>query len=218
MLDLDQILSSYPEELRAFRRHLLREYLQYKILESLFRSPQGGKLRFMGGACIHLVHGSPRFSEDLDFDNVELSADEFEQLAGRIRRDLDLEGYAVEVKTTLGTAFRAYFRFPLVLFESGLTGHREQKLLIRVGTEPQCFDYEPETTIINKFDVFSQIRTVPADVLLAQKIACLFTRPRAMGRDFFDTVFLKSKTEPNMQYLRSRLDIQGGQDLKATSQ
>lgn len=215
MLDLEQILSFYPEELRPFRSHVLREYLQYKILDLLYRSPQGPKLRFMGGTCIHILHGSPRFSEDLDFDNMDLSADEFEQLAGRIQRNLEGEGYTVELKTALKTAFRAYLRFPSILFESGLTGHREQKLLIQVDTEPQRFEYEPDTTILSKFDVFTRVRAVPADILLAQKLYCLFARPRTMGRDFFDAAFLMSKAQPNMRYLRERLDIGDQQALKA---
>ena len=36
MLDIKQIESFYPEPLRPFRKNLLREYLQYKILEAIF--------------------------------------------------------------------------------------------------------------------------------------------------------------------------------------
>ena len=49
MLELSQIESFYPEEIRPFRTNILREYLQHKILESLFRSRHGAKLSFMGG-------------------------------------------------------------------------------------------------------------------------------------------------------------------------
>jgi len=214
MLDLSQIQTFFPEEVRPFRSNMLREYLQYKILESVFRSPHGAGLAFMGGTCIHIVHGSPRFSEDLDFDNTALSAEDFEALAGTVRGDLELEGYSVELKTSLAGAFRAFFRFPALLFESGLTGHKEQKLLIQLDTEPQRFEYEPYGAIVNKFDVFSRIRTVPADILLAQKFTCIFRRPRPMGRDFYDAVFLMSKTQPNMAYLAQKLRIKNRADLK----
>ncbi len=81
MLDLEQIQSFFPEEIRPFRSNILREYLQYKILESVSRSKHCSLLSFMGGTCIHLVHGSPRFSEDLDFDNRGLSSVQFRELA-----------------------------------------------------------------------------------------------------------------------------------------
>lgn len=69
MLELSQIESFYPESLRPFKKNLLREYLQYKILEIIFLSEFAQGLSFMGGSAIHIVHGLPRFSEDLDFDN-----------------------------------------------------------------------------------------------------------------------------------------------------
>ena len=34
MLDIKQIEPFYPENLRPFKRNLLREYVQYKILET----------------------------------------------------------------------------------------------------------------------------------------------------------------------------------------
>ena len=36
MLNLNQITETYPEELQKFKRHLLREYLQCKILEIIY--------------------------------------------------------------------------------------------------------------------------------------------------------------------------------------
>jgi predicted nucleotidyltransferase component of viral defense system len=214
MLELSQILAFYPEHLRPFRTSLLREYLQYKILEALFESPLGARLAFMGGTCIHIVHGNPRFSEDLDFDNLGLSREEFENLSKSVHKALEREGYTVEMKTTFKTAYRARFRFNRILFESGLTGHQEEKLLIQVDAEPQHFDHEPEPFILNKFDVFLRINAVPADILLAQKLSCIFTRKRAMGRDFFDAVYLLGKTGPNLEYLQQKLKIATLQDLK----
>jgi len=70
MLDLRQIESFYPGTLRIFGRNLLREYLQYKILEIVYDSKFGKKLAFMGGTAIHMIHFNTRFSEDLDFDNL----------------------------------------------------------------------------------------------------------------------------------------------------
>lgn len=214
MLDIEQIESFYPEYLRAFKRNLLREYLQYKILEAVFDSKFGKKLCFMGGTAIHIIHGNTRFSEDLDFDNLGLMKEEFEQLANLIQKRLNLEGYKVEIKNVFKGAYRCYMRIPDILFENGLSKHREEKLLIQLDTEPQEFRYVPEKVIINKFDVFLRINVVPMDILLAQKIYAIFKRRRAMGRDFYDAAFLFGKTKPNLSYLQLKLKIKDMADLK----
>lgn len=154
MLGLEQIQSFNPEGIREFRTGIIREYLQYKILEAVFRSSYTSRLFFIGGTCIHLIHGSPRFSEELDFDNDDLTPAEFQNLASWVENELRLEGYTVELKMTIKGAYHAYSRFPSILHESGLTGHRSQKLLIQVDTEPQGFSYEKQPVILNKFDVF----------------------------------------------------------------
>ena len=171
------------------------------------------KFVFMGGTCIHIIHGCPRFSEDIDFDNRGISADDFEKLTNIVKVEMEREGYAVELKTAFKNAFHARLYFPNILYESGLTGHKEQKMLIRIDMEPQGFDYEADKRIINKFDVFTRINTVPIDVLLAQKLACVFLRKRPMGRDFYDVIFLMAKTKANSNYLDKKLNIKTENDL-----
>src|SRR3989338_6603794 len=99
MITLDQILAAYPENLRAFKESILKEYLQYKILNSIFNSEYASKLAFLGGTALRIVYGSTRFSEDLDFDNFALSEREFTDLSKIIQKYLTLEGLDVEVNT-----------------------------------------------------------------------------------------------------------------------
>ena len=80
MITLDQILAAYPENLRAFKESILKEYLQYKILNSIFNSEHANKLAFLGGTALRIVYGSTRFSEDLDFDNFALTETVFTDL------------------------------------------------------------------------------------------------------------------------------------------
>ena len=214
MLDIKQIESFYPEHLWPFKKNLLREYLQYKILEAIFESPLSDKLTFMGGTCIHMVHGSPRFSEDLDFDNPGIGRHDFGAFSKRIKRALELQGYTVELNNSYQDAFRASFRFPGLLYDSGISGHRDEKLLIQIDTEPQEVQYNPDKFILNKFDVFSRINIVPADILLAQKIYCIFNRCRPMGRDFFDVVFLLGKSGVNFDYLSQKLSVRNNTELR----
>lgn len=214
MLSIKEIESYYSDNLRAFKRSLMREYLQYKLLEIIFDSNHREKLSFLGGTAIRILHGNKRFSEDLDFDNFGLTENEFEHLAAEIGRRLKLEGYDVEIKNVLKDAYHCYVRIPGLLFDSGLSGHKEEKILIQIDTEPQGFDYLPESLILNRFDIFCRIRATPADILLSQKLFAIFKRKRKMGRDFYDALLLFGKVSPNFDFLRLKMGIQDMVGLK----
>jgi predicted nucleotidyltransferase component of viral defense system len=214
MLDLEQIGKFYPGNVRMFKRNILREYLQYKILEAIFDSIEGSKISFMGGTAIRIIHSSGRFSEDLDFDNRGVSKEDFLKLAGKIKKRLELEGYKIELKNSTDGVCRSYIKIKEVLYKYGLSQHTAEKLTIQLDMEPQDFEYNPDKKIINKFDIFIRGNIVPPDILLAQKITAIFTRPRAMGRDFYDTVFLLRQTKPNINYLNDKLGISDFGELK----
>lgn len=207
MITLDQILAQYPENLRPFKESILKEYLQYKILNSIFNSEYANKLAFLGGTALRIVYGSTRFSEDLDFDNFALSKHEFINLSKIIQRDLTLEGLEVEIKIVTGNAYRIKIRIPNLLFDSGLA--------IQVDTVPQNFKYIPDKPLLNKFDVFTQINVVPKNLLLAQKIFAAVNRKRTMGRDFFDIVFLYGiGAKPDFAYLKKNIGVGNQKNLK----
>lgn len=214
MISLNEIQKYYPENLHGFKRFMLREYLQYKILEIVFESQFANKLCFLGGTCLRIVHGNSCFSEDLDFDNFKLSKSDFNKIASTIKIELSKQGYEVELKNVFMGAFHCYIRFPKFLFNSGISGHKEEKILIQLDTQEQGFNFKPEKIIINKFDVFTSINTTPIDLLLAQKFYVLVNRKRKKGRDFFDILFLLKKTLPNYAYLNEKLNIKNGSELK----
>lgn len=215
MLDLRQIESFYPESLRIFGRSLLREYLQYKILEIIFDSKYGNKLSFMGGTAIHMIHFNTRFSKDLDFDNLGLNRVEFESLGQLIKDKLELQGCSLETRAVIKKAFRLYLRISELLFSNNLSKDPREKIHLQVDTEPQRFEYSTNKILINKFDVFGRISVVPVDILLAQKIHCIFKRKRPMGRDFYDALFLMGKTKPNLNYVKQKLQIESFPELKS---
>jgi len=79
---------------------------------------------------------------------------------------------------------------------------------------PHGFHYEPEKIVLNKFDIFTQISVTPQDVILSQKIYAIFNRKTKKGRDFYDAVFLFAKTRPSYPYLKKKVGIKDGNDLK----
>lgn len=215
MLTISEIEKGYPEHIRGFKRGMLREYLQYKILQIIFDSPHGIKLAFLGGTALRIVYGNARFSEDLDFDNFGLTEGEFQELSGIVKRQLELEGYSVEIRNVFKGAYRCYLRMPNILFENHLSPFEEEKILIQLDTLAHGFQYVPDTVILNKFEVFSDIRVTPIDILLSQKINAVFNRKTKKGRDFFDIVFLLSRTMPNYSYLQDKLGISDQQQLRS---
>ena len=214
MLNLSQIQQFYPPQLHPFGSFLLREYLQYKILALLFNSDYALKFAFLGGTCLRIVHETNRFSEDLDFDNFNLSPADFEQVAFIIQQGLEREGFEIEMEQVYKGAYHCYIKFPNLLHQAGLSGHKAAKILIQLDTEPQNFDFEPERFLLNKFDVFASIRTTPLDLLLSQKITAFLKRKQPKGRDIYDITFLCSKTRPNYAYLEQRLTIRTPNELK----
>lgn len=215
MLEFDQIKKQYPEHLQGFERSILREYLQCKILQAIFESNQASKLTFLGGTALRIFYDNQRFSEDIDLDNFGLTWDEFSDVVKKVERFLSLEGFEVEVRQIKKAAYHLYLKFPKLLFQQGLSPFREEKVLIQVDTVAQGYDYEPEIKILNKFDVFTEIRVTPISLLLAQKIYTAINRKRPKGRDFYDITFLFARTKPDLDYLYEKMFVNSSGQIKA---
>ncbi len=214
MLDLQQIKEQYPEPLQGYERAIVREYLQYKILQAIFESNHASKLSFLGGTALRIVHGNSRFSEDIDLDNFGLSWQAFGDMIQKVKQFLELEGFLVEISLVVKEAHHCYLRFPELLYKQGLSPHQQEKILIQVDTVTQGYDYTPEIKILNKFDVFTGIRVTPLSILLSQKIYAAINRKRPKGRDFFDITFLFSKTKPDFGYINQKMGIDTPESLR----
>jgi predicted nucleotidyltransferase component of viral defense system len=214
MLDLQQLKNEYSEPLQGFERAIVREYLQVKILQAVFESKQASKLSFLGGTALRIVHGNSRFSEDIDLDNFGLSWQEFGELIQKVKLFLELEGFMVETSLVAKDAFHCDLRFPELLYEQGLSPHQQEKILIQLDTVAQGYYYSPEIMILNKFDVFTEIRVTPLNVLLSQKIYTAVNRKRPKGRDFYDITFLFSKTRPDFGFIHQKMGIRSPESLR----
>lgn len=214
MLDLEQIVNFYPGAIHPFKKNILREFLQFKLLAIVFDTEYAHKLVFTGGTAIRIFLGNNRFSEDLDFDNFNLQKSEFVKLSDIIKKKLAGEGYEIEIRNVFKGAFHSYITFNNLLYEYKLSRHKSEKLVIRLDTEAQQFDYKPEQIILNKFDVFTRVNVAPESILLSQKLLAILFRKRPMGRDFYDVIFLSGKTVPDFFYLKKRGNIGSPEELK----
>lgn len=214
MLDFEQIKNQYPEHLRSFTRAILREYLQVKVLQAIFESKQAHQVTFIGGTALRILHDNQRFSEDIDLDHLGLSWDSFDEMVQRVARFLQLEGLMVEVRGVAKGAYHCYLRFPEMLYAQGLSPHLAHKLLIRLDSAAQGYDYQPEVRILNKFDTFTEVRIAPLALLLSHKLYSAVNRKRPKGRDFYDITFLLGRTKPDYGFLAQKLKVDSPDDLR----
>lgn len=214
MLDFQQIKEQYPENLHKFERAILREYLQYKILQAVFDSHHASKMAFFRGTALRIVHGNNRFSEDIDLDNFGLSWTEFEAVIQKVERFMALEGFEVEIRNVAKGVYRCYLKFSTLLYEQGLSPPQEEKILIQLDTTAQGYPYRPETILLNKFDVFSEVMVTPLNILLSQKIYTAVNRKRPKGRDFYDITYLAARTKPDMGFLHQKLGVETAESLR----
>lgn len=213
MINIQDLAKEYPANLASKSRAILREYLQYKMLNIIFNSKFMDKLSFIGGTALRIAHNNQRFSEDLDFDNFNLSINDFEELISTISNKLGQEGYKIEYNISDKGAFRGNIKFLNLLDDLDLAIASTEKLLIQIDTAPHNFDYKPDLKLIQKFDVFTKIKVTPIDIIFSQKIRALFERNRVLGRDLYDIIFLSSRTKPNYPYLKAKLNIENSTQL-----
>ena len=215
MLSFDEIKKHYSDRENYLPQLILKEYLQYKILDIIFSSQYGNDLVFMGGTAIRIVYGSDRFSEDLDLDNNTLSKDDFSNLTLHIKKELEKDGLNVEFRNTFQNVYHCYLKFPQILFSNKLSALKDEKIMIRLDSFQSKQFEKINTRVISKADIFSEIRVYSQELILAQKIDALFHRQRSKGRDIYDIIYLFSLTEPDYTYLSRTINISNKKNLIA---
>ena len=218
MIQLEQIKNYFPHieyENADFNKHILKEYIQLMTLNFLSASVYVRKLVFIGGTNLRLVKGIDRFSEDLDFDCKDFSKQEFMEMTDEVIRFLNRSGLNAQPKDKNNERLTAYQRniyFPELLFDMSLSGHREERFLLKIETQNQQVHYNPIIVNIQGCGYFFPFPVPPTSVLCSMKIAAMLAR--AKGRDFYDLMFLLSQTQPDYNFLEKRCGIRNLQELQ----
>jgi len=221
MIQLELIKNYFPAELSnnaSFQKHMLKEYLQLLILDFLSATPYIEKIVFIGGTNLRLVKGIDRFSEDLDFDCKELSKKEFLEMTDAVLQFLQRSGLRAEVRDRENErlkAFRRNIHFPELLFDLKLTGHRDERFLIKIESQDQQILYERVMVNIKGCGFYFPF-PVPSDgVLCSMKLSAMLARQK--GRDFYDAMFLLAQTKPDYSFLAEKHGIQNLDELKVAT-
>ena len=219
MLNLEQIQNYFSPQIKenpAHKKYIVKEYIQLMILDFLATSKFVKKITFIGGTNLRLVKGIDRFSEDLDFDSKNFSAEDFAEMSQSVLTFLQRSGIRAETREKQSeklTAFRSRIYFPELLFDLGLSAYKEERFLIKLESQNQEFEYMPKMANISNCGFFISFPVPPDDVLCAMKLSELLSR--AKGRDFYDALFQLVQTEPNYDYLAQKQNIHNLTELKA---
>ena len=216
MLDLQNIRAFYPgfPESPDTDIQLYKEYLELMVLDYLSSHPLIGRLTFIGGTALRLLRQIDRFSEDLDFDCKNLSQEEFASLTDDVVRFLRRNGLpalAREKESGALAAFRRTIQFPQLLYDLGLSPYREKKFVLKIEAQDQGVDYQRELFTVNRDGFYFRIPSPSDATLYAMKLSTILHRGK--GRDFYDAMFLRSRSEPDMNYLSQREGIATGEEL-----
>lgn len=221
MIQLDLIRNYFPPEIRnngSFQKQMLKEYIQLLILDFLSATPYSEKIVFIGGTNLRLVKGIDRFSKDLDFDCKGLSKDEFMAMTDSVLQFLQRNGLRAEIRDRENNrikAFRRSIHFPELLFETGLTGHRDERFLIKIESQDQQLSYQPIMAHVKGCGFYFPFPAPSDEVLCSMKLSAMLSRHK--GRDFYDAMFLLAQTKPDYTFLSEKHGIHNLDELKSAT-
>jgi hypothetical protein len=194
----------------AHSQNVAREYLQARVLEALQRCGAMVPLAFHGGTALRFLYAIPRYSEDLDFALERSSAQyDFRSYLQDIRRALEAEGYAVELKVNdQKVVHSAFVRFRGLPFELGLSPHPEQVLAVRIEVDTNPPPGAGLATTVVRRHVILHLQHHDRASLLAGKLHAILQRSYLKGRDVYDLLWFLSDPDwpaPNLEMLNNAL-------------
>ncbi len=196
--------------------NITREFLQELILQIIDKKGYFANLAFVGGTALRILYDLPRFSEDLDFSLVNKKDFNFGQLLEDLRTELQLNNLEIEIirKDKKRTVLNEFIRFKSLLFDLGLSQHKNEKLLIKleIDSNPPR-EYQTEIVLVNK-DFLFKVQAYDLPSLFAGKLHAFLFRKYAKGRDYYDLLWFLAKKAPiNYKFLLSGAQQTQGKDF-----
>lgn len=206
-------LTSKESELNA-----IKEILQEIALCALSRTDFFKVGAFMGGTCLRILHGLPRFSEDLDFSLLSPDLNfRWSPLLEQLSLEFSTYNLSLETKDrseasdAVKRAFLKENSFGKILQLSYERNSGDsQKILIKleVDTNPPAF--AKTESLLVRFPFPFSVRTHDLPSLCSGKCLALLCREYDKGRDWFDFLWYVSQgIKPNFEMLTAGLKQHG---------
>ncbi len=165
--------------------NVAREYCQHLFLGAFYQQNGSEQVMFKGGTALKIVHGSPRFSEDLDFSAFGISVHQIESWVLDSQEKIELGAIQVDLQESKTTPGGYLGALEYRLFDHVLFIQIEVSLRQRNDVQGQGVLITPE--LLPAY----MLTLLPASRLVEQKIAALLTCQKP--RDFFDLYFMLRK-------------------------
>ncbi len=195
-------------------RHLVREYLQARILQSLQRAGAMQTIAFHGGTALRFLYNIPRYSEDLDFALERIpDAYDFRAYLHQVNRDFLAESYTLDFKVSdKGVVHKAFVRFRGLPYELGLSGHQTEVLAVKLEVDTNPPHGAVVTTTALHRHIRLNLQHHDRASLFAGKLHSVLQRAYPKGRDIFDLWWYLSQPdwpEPNFVLFNAALEQTG---------
>ncbi|MFZ4098754.1 MAG: nucleotidyl transferase AbiEii/AbiGii toxin family protein [Chlamydiia bacterium] len=209
----------------------LAEKLQGAALLGLQRHGWFHRCAFYGGTALRILHGLPRYSEDLDFTllapdplfNIEEGIQGLQEELISMGVECQVEPRSKNIPTAIESAFVKANTMKLLLHfspaQSTSTVHPQQltQVKLEVDTDPPQI-FSPTLALVGGPVPFS-ITTLPLPVMMAGKVhaaLCRAWQKRVKGRDWYDLIWYVGQKIPlNLRALEARLRQTGHLDPSA---
>lgn len=184
------------------KRAILREYLQVKVLEVIYKGSDASKIIFVGGTSLRLTKNIDRFSEDLDFDLKENSKIDTDKLIKKTYKQLLLENIDIDLYENKTKRRNYYeFRFNNLLNELGIGKNVDEKLTIKFDFENNWIGHIKETVLLNRYGYLFNLVTIGMGQHLVQKLTAYVRRKQTQPRDIYDIIWLISNgAKPDWEF------------------
>jgi predicted nucleotidyltransferase component of viral defense system len=209
---IESRLEEYGASSREARVHALREIVQEIALYSLSVNGFFGTAVFHGGTELRLVHGLPRFSEDLDFILAEPD-NSFSWSSYEVALLRTCSNYGLDTELRTVGSEHSSIRTLLLIDTSILEGSPDGRtpfLRIRLEADVNPPEGVQIRTAFIDFPIPFEVSVMDLSSSFALKCHALLCRSWIKGRDWFDFLWFCSRDiHPDIKLLSSAIDQNG---------
>lgn len=207
-------IQQFARKLQTTELNIQREYIQHVFLSYFYQQPNTDTIYFKGGTALRIIHHSPRFSEDLDFNASKSDINSLETIIIQTLSSIEREGIKTELKEAKKTSggYLAIINF--------LLGGRQLSLQLELS-QRRAINKGEVVTVANNFIPPYNLTALSQKELIGEKIAAVLTRKKA--RDFYDLYFIlradlipteEKKVLPKVLNLSKKTTIRFENELK----